>query len=34
MIRTGELIGREIEGALDLDYFINPCPDHDSFFHQ
>jgi hypothetical protein len=25
MIRTGELIGRYIEGALDLDYFINPC---------
>jgi len=25
MIRTGELIGRESEGALDLDYFINPC---------
>ncbi len=27
MIRTGELIGRESEGALNLEYFINPCPD-------
>ena len=27
MIRTGELIGREIEGALNLEYFINPYPD-------
>jgi hypothetical protein len=27
MIRTGELIGRYNEGALDLDYFINPCRD-------
>ena len=27
MIRTGELIGRESEGALNLDYFINPYPD-------
>ncbi|MFC1819013.1 hypothetical protein ACFL0B_07995, partial [Thermodesulfobacteriota bacterium] len=25
MIRTGELIGREIEGALDLDYFTSTC---------
>jgi len=27
MIRTGELIGRESEGALNLSYFINPWPD-------
>jgi len=27
MIRTGELIGRESEGALNLEYFINQCPD-------
>ena len=27
MIRTGELIGRESEGALNFDYFVNPCPD-------
>ena len=27
MIRTGELIGRESEGALNLEYFINPWPD-------
>ena len=26
MIRTGELIGRESEGALNLEYFISPCP--------
>ncbi|KPK36732.1 MAG: hypothetical protein AMK70_01255 [Nitrospira bacterium SG8_35_1] len=27
MIRTGELIGRESEGSLNLEYFINSCPD-------
>jgi hypothetical protein len=27
MIRTGELIGRESEGALNLEYYINQCPD-------
>ncbi len=27
MIRTGELIGRESEGAHDLEYFIGQCPD-------
>jgi len=27
MIRTGELIGRVSEGALNLDYFIDPCRD-------
>ena len=27
MIRTGELIGRDSEGALNLDYFINPNRD-------
>ena len=26
MIRTGELIGRLNEGALNLEYFISPCP--------
>jgi hypothetical protein len=27
MIRTGELIGRESEGSLNLEYYISQCPD-------
>jgi len=27
MIRTGELIGRESEGSLNLEYFISQCSD-------